>query len=76
MTEVEALQSIDDLIQTLKIMKRTSIDAELLSKYISALDFVYTKMSLGTKIKNNVDLQFDGQITIDEVIAAEDSNDR
>lgn len=75
MTEVEALQSIDDLIQTLKIMKRTSIDAELLSKYISALDFVYTKMSLGTKIKNSVDLQFDGQITIDEVIAAEDSND-
>lgn len=75
MTEVEALQSIDDLIQTLKIMKRTSIDAELLSKYISALDFVYTKMSLGTKIKNSVNLQFDGQITIDEVIAAEDSND-
>ena len=69
MTEVEAQCYIDDLISMLQIMKRTSADKDKLSKYISALDIAHTKLdSQCQKSKNCQDVQFPGQIDIEDYI--------
>ena len=45
MTELEAQGYIDDMIRMFKLMKRTSADAELMNKYIAALDVAYVKLN-------------------------------
>lgn len=69
MTEVEAIGYIDDMIRMFQLMKRTSADANLMDRYIAALDVAYAKLNPQCKtLQNCQDVQFPGQIDIEDYI--------
>ena len=69
MSELEAQGYIDDMIRMFRLMKRTSADAELMNKYIAALDVAYAKLSPQCQKSNGCqDQQFPGQVDIEDYI--------
>lgn len=69
MSELEAQGYIDDMIRMFRLMKRTSADADLMNKYIAALDVAYAKLSLQCqKSKDCQDKQFPRQVDIEDYI--------
>lgn len=65
MSEFEAKGYIDDIIHTLRIMRRTAVDQEKLTNYISALEIAYQKLDKSKKFTTKPELD---QITIEDLL--------
>ena len=66
MTEAEARNCIDDIIHTLRIMRKTAVDQEKLTNYICALELAYAKLAPIKQPQTAV--QFPGQVDIEDYI--------
>lgn len=68
MTESEVLFYLDELSIRLHLMKKTTSDKDKINKYLTALDYAYSKLSPNIKkSKNSSEDPFPGQITFDDI---------